>query len=210
MTRCFELKAINASDEISPRRRSDLISRGIYSSLEKARSGMMSDIESTQRLGTPLYFGYVIEEKEVDPETPYMGFKTLRTYNSHGEPNDECLIDYNAENSFYGRKPEKISFNVGDIVWALQHHELVLCIVGWLPPMAAWYQERKAACQRKYGTDNRFYLDATDDCYGLYTLGDGDTHIHVLCPMVFPSGNEVPEDSVFRLRKKLEEMMATH
>ena len=210
MTRCFELKAINASDEISTRRSCDLFSRGIYSSLEKARSGMMRDIESTNRLGTTLYFGYIIEEKEVDPETPYKGFKTLRTYNSHGEPNDECLIDYNAENSFYGRKPEDIRFNVGDIVWALQYHELVLCIVGWLPPTTTWYQERKAACQKKYGTDNRFYLDATDDCYGLYTLGDGDTHIHVLCPMVFPSGEEVPEKTALQLRIKLEEMKDRH
>ena len=33
-------------------------------------------------------------------------------------PNDECLVDYNAENSFLGRKPEDIKFCVGDIVWA--------------------------------------------------------------------------------------------
>ena len=61
-------------------------------------------------------------------------------------------------------------------------------------------------CLKKYGNADCFYLDATDDCYGQYTLGDGDTHCHVLCPMVFPSGKEVPEEIVLQLRKKLEEM----
>ena len=208
MKTCFELKTISANDEISTRRSCDIISRGIYSTLDKAQSGMMSDIESAEKYGIGHYFGYIIEEKNVDSETPYMRFKTYRTYNSHGEPNDECLIDYNAENSFYGRKPEDIKFSVGDIVWALQYHELVLCIVGWLPPTTAWYQERKASCLKKYGNADRFYLDATDDSYGLYTLGDGDTHCHVLCPMVFPSGKEVPEKAAFLLRKKLEEKKA--
>lgn len=210
MKTCFVLKAICVGDEISTRRSCDLMSLGIYSTLEKAHLGMMSDIESTEKYGMSHHFGYIIEEKAVNPENPYQGFKTCRTYNSHGEPNDECLIDYNAENSFYGRKPEDIRFSVGDIVWALHYHELVLCIVGWLPPTTAWYQERKAYSLKKYGNADCFYLDTTDDSYGLYTLGDGDTHCHILCPMVFPSGKEVPKEKVLQLRKKLEEMKATH
>ena len=201
----FELERIFCADEITLERPCHVDSVGLYTTLELATTAMNNVV--TDDLGGEWQqnFGYLIRERAVDADHAYLGFLSLRTYDSKGELNDEFLEDYEGYDTFHGRDPLKLRYKVGGIVWCLAYDCLELCIVGWLPPTKEWYDKRHKICLEKY-KENVFQLDATDDCYGIYSIGDGDTHKHVLCAEVFAANEDIPESLINALKAKLKEM----
>ena len=202
-TTVFELKTISCSKKISATRNCNILSAGIYSSLTEAQSAIQ-DTCREDSVWANEFFAYIIEERVLDPIDINRTFVTYRTYDSKGNPNDACLIDDRTYNSFLGRKPEDIRFKEGDIVWALCYKALRLCIVSGLPFTTQEYKKRNQRSIEKY--DRELWLDTTDDSYTLYTLGEGDTHAHVLCAHVFKPTEKIPEKLILQLKDKLKEM----
>jgi hypothetical protein len=51
-----------------------------------------------------------------------------------------------------------------------------------------------------------FFMDESDDCFLIYTLGEGDTHQHIVCYKVFHPSKPIPNQIARKLQEKLEEM----
>jgi hypothetical protein len=50
------------------------------------------------------------------------------------------------------------------------------------------------------------FLDESDDCYLVYTLGETGSHIHPVCYTVFPPTHPVPKKIAAQLKAHLEEV----
>lgn len=111
------------------------------------------------------------------------------SFNANGELNDFVALD---EMGLYrGRKKEDIRFKVGNIVEVVEGDYADLVIVGSLPLTTDIYhhmEEDLEECEHP----SRF-LDESDDCYLVYTLGEAGSHIHPVCYTVFPPTHPVPE-----------------
>ena len=124
------------------------------------------------------------------------------SFNVDGNLNDFVALD---EMGLYrGRKKEDIRFKVGDIVEVVGEDYSDLVIVGALPLTTDTYcrmEEDPEECEHP-----SHFLDESDDCYLVYTLGEGDTHEHVLCFNVFRPTRSVPTKIATQLKEKLDEI----
>ena len=77
-----------------------------------------------------------------------------------------------------------------------------LAIVSAPPPSKEVYKQLAKRAKEQHPK----LMDESDDCYLVYTLGEGDTHGHVLCYNVFRPTRPVPAKIAAKLKAKLEEM----
>lgn len=209
----FELKLITLESNRFPRRKVTQIILGYFSSLTKAEQFMCDTI--TQQTFDSTY-GFYIYERYID--TGCQEPKHICSYNAKGEQNDkQSWSDSNGNLfSFHYRPKDKIRFKVGDIVEEMYHDEVVLGIVSWLQPDKDVYEKLKIHWQHLIEEDecyktrfrNDTCMDSSDDCYGIYWLGKGDTHSHVQAVDLFPPSRPVPETIIKNLKKKLVEMQS--
>ncbi len=108
MNTIYELIHIEVENQRYPLRKIKENSIGLFTTLEKAQKGMMRHIademkenEHTRKLFEEdgekwkIYsytFGYEIAEREVNELYGQWCSRSVRTYKSNGELNDECLI----------------------------------------------------------------------------------------------------------------------
>ena len=59
----------------------------------------------------------------------------------------------------------------------------------------------------EYNEEECFHWDYSDDCYLVYSLGEGDTHFHPESPKVFRPTKPVPKALREKLKAKYEEML---
>lgn len=215
MNTIYELIHIEVENQRYPLRKIRENRIGLFSTLEKAQKGMMQHIadekeeyEDTKKLyekdgeKMKIYsytFGYEIAEREVNELYGQWRSRSIRTYKSNGELNDECLISDTLKkmDSFLGRPKEKIRFKVGDIVEVVEGGEVELHIIVGIPWTPEKVEQRNKELIEKKGKG--LQLDATDDSYTAYSLGIGDTHGHPACTDVFSPTKKVP----FALKRKL-------
>jgi hypothetical protein len=128
------------------------------------------------------------------------------SFNADGELNDFIALD---EFGWYrGRRKEDIRFKVGDIVEVVGGDYADLGIVGALPLTTDTYhrmEEDPEECEHPSQ-----FLDAQDDCYLVYSLGEVGSHTHPVCYTVFPPTHPVPEKIAAQLKAHLEEMKKTY
>lgn len=214
MNTIFELVHIYLKSNRFPHRKTRRNTLGYFSSLEKAEEFMLHNVKNNREKED---YGFFITEIFLNPclgvsDTP----KHYYSYNANGELNDEQVLgDEKGELlPFYYRPKEKIRFKKGDIVEEVCGDEVVLGIVAWLPTDEEEFERKKIRWQR-LREENSLYdiviqngttMDSTDDCYGIFWLGKGDTHSHVMAVDLFPPSRPVPGIFQQRLRKKLAEM----
>jgi hypothetical protein len=125
------------------------------------------------------------------------------SYTADGELNDCAALD---EFGWYrGRKVKDIRFKEGGIVEILGFDYSELAIVSAPPPSKEVYKQLAKRAKELHPKQS-FFMDESDDCYLVYTLGEGDTHEHVLCYNVFRPTRPVPAKIAAKLKAKLEEM----
>ena len=128
------------------------------------------------------------------------------SFNADGDLGDFVALD---EMGWYrGRKKEDIRFKVGDIVEVVEGDYADLVIVGALPLTTDRYsrlEEDPDECEHP-----SHFLDESDDCYLVYTLGEVGSHIHPVCYSVFPPTHPVPKKIAAQLKAHLEEMKKTY
>ena len=98
--------------------------------------------------------------------------------------------------SFNGRLEGEITHKQGEIVICVSEKYAFYGIVGYPPLSAKEATERNINC-----------LDMSDDCYLVYEIGYGDTHMHIPSTHILP----VSEDKVHsmiaeKLKEKYQEM----
>lgn len=214
MNSIYELIHIEVDNQRYPLRKVKENRIGLFITLEKAQKGMMRHIadekreyESTKELyekdgeKMKIYsytFGYEIAEREVNELYGQWHSRSVRTYKSNGELNDECLISDTPKkmDPFLGRPKEKIQFKVGDIVEVLGYERAELYIIVGLPWMPEKVEKRNELVKEM---GRGLQLDAADDGYAAYSLGIGDTHDHPICTNVFSPTKKVP----FALKHRL-------
>ncbi|MBU3856736.1 MAG: hypothetical protein H9928_09345 [Candidatus Phocaeicola excrementipullorum] len=218
MNTIYELIHIEVENQRYPLRKIKENSIGLFTTLEKAQKGMMRHIademkenEHTRKLFEEdgekwkIYsytFGYEIAEREVNELYGQWCSRSVRTYKSNGELNDECLIADTAKKTdpFLGRPKEKIRFKVGDIVEVFEGGEAELHVITALP----WTTEKVERLNKKLLEKGECsLLDASDDCYLAYSLGIGDTHGHPACTDVFRPTKKVSSALKHKLWAKL-------
>ena len=110
---------------------------------------------------------------------------------------------------YRGRKVKDIRFKEGGIVEILGFDYSELAIVSAPPPSKEVYKQLAKRAKELHPKQS-FFMDESDDCYLVYTLGEGDTHEHVLCYNVFRPTQPVPAKIAAKLKQKLEEMKKTY
>lgn len=172
-----------------------------------------------KRFGHDVVLAYRITEYELDTEVwKCSSTQSVRTYTANGKPNDESLLDYQCERHFRGRPPEQIRFQPGDIVEVIDEWQAELCVVGHAQPTVEyyescrkhWLENHRKRCLKKnveYNEEECFHWDYSDDCYLVYSLGEGDTHFHPESPKVFRPTKPVPKALREKLKAKYEEML---
>ena len=209
----YELLQIRIGGHRYPRRRISQQRLGFFDTKEHAEEAMLSTVKFQkgvcQKKGKNYYddcFGFFLLEQFVHNkessfyrnERPQKCF----SFNADGVLNDFVALD---EMGWYrGRKKEDIRFKVGDIVEVVVGDYADLVIVGALPLTADRYsqlEEDPEECEHP-----SHYLDESDDCYLVYTLGETGSHFHPVCFTVFRPTCLVPVGIATRLRKKLEEV----
>lgn len=209
----YELLQIRIEGHRYPRRRIRQQRLGFFDTKEHAQEAMLSTVEFQKRVcqerGQNYYddsFGFFLLEQFVHNressfyrnERPQKCF----SFNADGDLGDFVALD---EMGWYrGRKIEDIRFKVGDIVEVVGGDYTDLGIVGALPLTTDRYsrlEEDPEECEHPSR-----YLDAQDDCYLVYTLGEVGSHIHPVCYTVFPPTHPVPEKIAAQLKAHLEEM----
>lgn len=177
-----------------------------------------------KRFGHDVVLAYRITEYELDTEVwKCSSTQSVRTYTSDGKPNDESLLDYQCERHFKGRTPEQIRFRPGDIVEVIDEWGAELCVVGHAQPTTEDYASYRKRCWEDCMKDCQkscrdksvevkeenciFHWDYSDDCYLVYSLGEGDTHFHPESPKVFRPTKPVPKALREKLKAKYEEML---
>ena len=208
----YELLQIRIEGHRYPRRRIRRQRLGFFDTKEHAEEAMLSTIEFQKRVckerGNNYYddcFGFFLLEQFVHNressfywnERPQKCF----SFNANGELNDFVALD---EMGWYcGRKKEDIRFKVGDIVEAIDGNYSDLGIVGALPLTTDTYhqmEEDPEECEHP-----SHFLDESNDCYLVYTLGEVGSHFHPVCYSVFPPTHPVPKKIAAQLRANLEE-----
>ena len=178
-----------------------------------AEEAMLSTVEFQKRVcqerGKNYYddcFGFFLLEQFVHNrkssfyrnERPQKCF----SFNANGELNDFVALD---EMGWYrGRKKEDIRFKVGDIVEVVGGDYSDLGIVGALPLTTDRYsrlEDDPEECEHP-----SHFLDESDDCYLVYTLGETGSHIHPVCYTVFPPTHPISEKITAQLKANLEEV----
>ena len=177
-----------------------------------------------KRFGHDVVRAYRITEYELDTEVwKCSSTQSVRTYTADGKPNDESLLDYQCERHFKGRTPEQIRFRPGDIVEVIDEWGAELCVVGHAQPTTEDYASYRKRCWEDCMKDCQkscrdksvevkeenciFHWDYSDDCYLVYSLGEGDTHFHPESPKVFRPTKPVPKALREKLKAKYEEML---
>ena len=177
-----------------------------------------------KRFGHDVVLAYRITEYELDTEVwKCSSTQSVRTYTADGKPNDESLLDYQCERHFKGRPPEQIRFQPGDIVEVIDEWGAELCVVGHAQPTTEDYAGFRKRCWEDCMKDCQkscrdksvevkeencmFHWDYSDDCYLVYSLGEGDTHFHPESPKVFRPTKPVPKALREKLKAKYEEML---
>lgn len=222
MNTIYELIHIEVENQRYPLRKIRENRIGLFSTLEKAQKGMIQHIadekeeyEDTKKLyekdgeKMKIYsytFGYEIAEREVNELYGQWRSRSIRTYKSNGELNDECLISDTLKkmDSFLGHPKEKIRFKVGDIVEVLEGGELELHIICGCPSTPEEIEKRNKELMKE--RERGLQLDASDDCYTAYSLGIGDTHGHPACTDVFSPTKKISFALKHKLWAKLIEM----
>ncbi len=177
-----------------------------------------------KRFGHDVVLAYRITEYELDTEVwKCSSTQSVRTYTADGKPNDESLLDYQCGRHFKGRTPEQIRFQPGDIVEVIDEWGAELCVVGHAQPTMEDYAGFRKRCWEDCMKDCQkscrdksvevkeencmFHWDYSDDCYLVYSLGEGDTHFHPESPNVFRPTKLVPKALREKLKAKYEEML---
>ena len=177
-----------------------------------------------KRFGHDVVLAYRITEYELDTEVwKCSSTQSVRTYTADGKPNDESLLDYQCERHFKGRTPEQIRFRPSDIVEVIDEWGAELCVVGHAQPTTEDYASYRKRCWEDCMKDCQkscrdksvevkeenciFHWDYSDDCYLVYSLGEGDTHFHPESPKVFRPTKPVPKALREKLKAKYEEML---
>ena len=203
----YELQQILVLGQRCPKRKMHLNRIGLYDSLKNAEESMrlyiQAEKEQYKGWGRDDYkkecLGYLISGQQIlHCELPDFSYHPKWwSYNADGEANDHSLAAESGE--FYGRPTEEIRFQVGDIVEVLGYDSVELAIVGMLPPTPERYEELKQRWLEKHD-DFPSLMDESDDCYLVYTIGEGDTHQHIECYKVFPPSKPVPPTIARKLR----------
>ena len=209
----YEVQQICIDSHRYPRRRNRLQRVGLFQTKEGAKGAMQEYIKHEKKCcetwGGNYYadcLGYFIDEvlvynrfyEIIDDKRPNKCY----SYTADGELNDCAALD---EFGWYrGRKIEDIRFKVGDIVEVVDENYADLGIVGALPLTTDKYsrlEEDLEECEHP-----SYFLDESDDCYLVYTLGEAGSHFHPVCYKAFLPTHPVPEKYVPQLRANLEEM----
>lgn len=209
----YELLQIRIEGHRYPRRRIRRQRLGFFDTKEHAEEAMLSTVEFQKKVckkrGENYYndcFGFFLLEQFVHNressfyrnERPQKCF----SFNADGELNDFVALD---EMGLYrGRKIEDIRFKIGDIVEVVGGDYADLVIVGALPLTTDKYSQLEDDPEECEHPSR--YLDAQDDCYLVYTLGEVGSHIHPVCYSVFPPTHPVPERIAAQLKANLEEL----
>ena len=170
-----------------------------------------------KKCGHDVVLAYKIGELELDAEIGYET-QSVRTYTADGQPNDECLLDSGCKRHFKGRTPDQIRFQPGDIVEVIDEWHAELCVVWHAQPTVGdyenkrqyWLENHKKRCQEwgiEYKEEEAFHWDYSDDCYLVYSLGEGNTHSHPESPRVFRPTKPVPKSLRAKLKAKYEEQL---
>ena len=207
----YEVQQICIDSHRYPRRRNRLQRVGLFQTKEGAKGAMDEYIKREKMCcetwGGNYYadcLGYFIDEvpvfnrfyKIIDDKRPNKCY----SYTADGELNDCAALD---EFGWYrGRKVKDIRFKEGDIVEILGFDYSELAIVSAPPPSKEVYKQLAKRAKEQHPK----LMDESDDCYLVYTLGEGDTHEHVLCYNVFRPTRPVPAKIAAQLKAKLEEM----
>ena len=208
----YEVQQICFESRRYPRRRIRLQRVGFFQTKEGAEEAMHAYIkhekECCEKWDENYYadcLGYYIDEVLVhnkysefyENERPQRCF----SYTADGELNDCAALD--EFGWFKGRKTKDIRFKEGDIVEFVGFDYSELAIVSAPPPSKEIYNQ---IAKRAKKIKKSFFMDESDDCYMVYTLGEGDTHEHCLCYNVFRPTRPVPEKIAEKLKSKLKEM----
>lgn len=159
---------------------------GYFSTRKKAEKFMRQCVADSYYSDTYAFF---ITERVVDGVrfTTRFACKSYYSYTADGTLND--YSDVGSMDRYYGRTPDRIHFQAGDIVEMVAYGEIQLCIVAGTPRTVEEcqkYQELCAERLRKYlhrePTKREialdYPLDDTDDTYSvLLHYGDG-AHEH--------------------------------
>lgn len=124
------------------------------------------------------------------------------TFDSHGNLNDYTMVDDNG--LFKGRPAAKVRFQPGDLVEVAYNDYAELGIIGMLPPSSEWFQKMLEGLDSKEAERVSKQWVAGDDCYIVYTLGEGDTHRHEECYSVFKPTRKISRELQEKLRTKLD------
>ena len=207
----YELLQIRIEGHRYPRRRICQQRLGFFDTKEHAEEAMLSTVIFQKRVcqerGQNYYddcFGFFLLEQFVhNRESSFYRNerpKKCFSFNADGELNDFVALD---EMGLYrGRKIEDVRFKVGDIVEVVEGDYADLVIVGALPLTTDRYsrlEEDPDECEHP-----SHFLDESDDCYLVYTLGETGSHIHPVCYKMFLPTHPVPEKIAARLKAHLE------
>jgi len=211
MHRIFILVAIESRSNRYPRRQKLDWTIGYFSSRSRAEKELARVVEATNAAGQDAYsdrIGYMLFEKTADcaANGAYSSpcCLSVRSYTKEGSLWDECLIPDDCETPFEGRRAEDIRFHHRDIVEVVQYGGAAeLSIVSRTP----FTPEEYAVLKTRFEDDRHHpILDYSDDCYLVYSLGEGDTHEHVMCCYAFPPSKPVSSTLQEKLKAKLKEM----
>ena len=181
-------------------------------------------LEDEKRYGHNIVLAYSITERQLDMERHWEDIQSVRTYTADGKPNDENLLDRQCERHYKGRTPDQIRFRPGDIVEVITDRQAELCVVWHAQPTVEDYaqywqrcleeyremcKEKGVECKEEEYTDKQvpYHWDYSDDCYLVYSLGEGNTHFHPESPEVFFPTKPVPKSLQTKLKAKYEEML---
>ena len=173
--------------------------------------------DDEKRFGHDIVLAYRRTELQLDMSRHWESIQSVRTYTADGQPNDECLLDAACKRQFKGRTPDQIRFQPGDIVEVISGWQAELCVIGHTQPTVEyyesyrkrWLENHRKRCLKKgieYNEEECFHWDYSDDCYLVYSLGEGDTHFHPESPKVFRPTKPVPKALREKLKAKYEEM----
>lgn len=100
--------------------------------------------------------------------------------------------------NFNGRLEGEIKHKQGEIVICITDNYAYYGIVGYPPLSIKETTERNINC-----------LDMSDDCYLVYKIGYGDTHMHIPSTHILPvSEDKVHSVIVEKLKEKYQEMLS--